>query len=151
MNRRRLIGMLGAGILGRQIAIPTPASARERFAGTYKLIVYAPHGMNPGGRIQYDRAGHMSAMLFPPGRKAPPQSPALEDYRDMQRGLVAYYGTYDVDESTKRVIHHVEAASNPAWAGTDFVRWYELSSNRLTLRVSQNSTSPLIWERLPDA
>ena len=149
MNRRNLIGMLGTGILSRQIVIPTPAAAREQFAGWYKLAEYAGHGTNPGGRIFYDRAGHMGAMLFPPGRKALPQGPAIEDYRDMQRGLVAYYGTYDVDESTKRVIHHVQAASNPAWAGTDFVRWYELSGNRLTLRVSQNSTSPLIWERLP--
>ncbi len=151
MNRRNLLGMLGTAMLGPQNLITTPASAREKFAGVYKLIVYAPHGPNPGGRIQYDRAGRMSAMLFPPGRKPLSRTPAIEDYRDMARGLVAYYGSYDVDESTKRVIHHLEGASNPAWAGTDFIRWYEISGNRLTLRVTQDSMSPLIWERLPDA
>jgi hypothetical protein len=93
----------------------------------------------------------MGAMLFPPGRRPLPQNPTIEDYRAVQRGLIAYYATYDVDESTTRVIHHIIAASNPAWVGSDFIRWYELSGDRLTLRTSPASTSPLIWERLTDS
>jgi hypothetical protein len=90
-------------------------------------------------------------MLFPPGRPRLPQNPTIEDYRSLQRGLVAYYGAYDVDESTNRVIHHIQAGSNPAWIGTDFVRWYELSGGRLILRTSPSSASPLVWERLPES
>lgn len=130
--------------------IETSAAAREKFNGVYKLVIYQPHGDNPTGRIYYDRAGRMGAMLSPPGRTPLPPSPNVEDYRRFQQGLVAYYGTYSVDESTRRVIHHIEAASNPAWIGTDFVRWYEFNGNRLTLRTSETSTSPLVWERLPD-
>jgi hypothetical protein len=159
MNRRHLLAMTGMAMLpggrsaiqGQRMVTSTPDSLREQFAGTYRLAVYTPHGPNPNGRIHYDRAGYMWAMLVPRGKKPLPQNPTIEDYRDLQRGLVAYYGSYDVDESTKRVIHHVEAGSNPAWIGTDFVRWYEFSGNRLTLRVSATSQSPLIWERLPDA
>ena len=147
MERRDLLGLLGMAVLGRGQA--TPDSARAKFAGIYRLVAYAPYGSDPAGRIYYDRAGGMGAMLFPPGRRPLPQNPTIEDYRAVQRGVIAYYATYDVDESTKRVIHHVVAASNPVWVGSDFIRWYELSGDRLTLRTSPTSNSPLVWERLP--
>lgn len=158
MNRRGLLGMLGMTVLtggetvsfARQTVTNTPDAARAKFAGIYKLVIYAPYGSNPTGRIYYDRPGRMGAMLYPPGRKPLPQNPTIEDYRAVQRGLIAYYGTYDVDESTSRVIHHIEAASNPAWIGTDFIRWYEFSGDRLTLRTNPTSNSPLVWERLPE-
>ncbi len=128
----------------------TPASSRAKFNGIYKLVIYQPHGDNPVGRVYYDLSGRMGAMLHPPGRKPLPANPTVDDYREMNRGLIAYYGTYDVDESTHRVVHHLEAASNPAWIGTDFMRWYTLEGNRLSLRTSPNSNQPLVWERLPD-
>ena len=90
----------------------------------------------------------MGAMLHPPTRKPLPPNPTIEDYREANRGLIAYYGTYDVDEATHRVVHHIEAASNPAWIGTDFMRWYELTPTRVTLRTSPTSTNPLVWERM---
>ena len=126
----------------------TPAAVREKFNGMYKLVIYQPHGDKPVGRIYYDRFGYMGAMLHPPSRKPLPANPTIEDYREANRGLIAYYGTYDVDEATHRVVHHIEAASNPAWIGTDFMRWYELTPTRVTLRTSPTSTNPLVWERL---
>ncbi len=128
----------------------TPAASRAKFNGLYKLVIYQPHGDNPVGRIYYDLSGRMGAMLHPPGRKPLPASPTVDDYREMNRGLIAYYGTYDVDEATHRVVHHLEAASNPAWIGTDFMRWYSIEGNRLSLRTSPTSTSPLVWERLAE-
>ena len=133
--------------------IETPVSVRQKFSGMYRLANYRPHGDSPRGRIYYDLAGRMGAMLDAPGRKVLPQSPSAEDYREMLRGMVAYYGTYSVDESTKRVIHHIEAGSNPAWIGTDFVRWFEFNGNRLTLRTVETltpTTNVLVWERLPE-
>lgn len=171
MERRDLLELIGLAVLlpARPVAArqspsapqrrvnPGPAitstapGLRERFAGTYRLVGY---GDPPRvGRIYYDRAGRMGAMLHPPDRRPLPSAPAAptaDDYREMVRGLVAYYGTYDVDETTRRVAHHIEAASNPAWIGTDFVRWYELEPGRLILRTSPESTTPLVWERLPE-
>ena len=128
----------------------TPPGARDLFVGMYKLVEYAPHGDVPTGRIYYDATGRMGAMLHQPDRPRLPENPTLEDYQASTRGLVAYYGTYDVDPSTGRVVHHIEAASNPAWIGTDFFRWYEFEGNRLILRTNPSSTSTLVWERLPD-
>jgi hypothetical protein len=171
MDRRTLVELLGLSLLagpelalgGQAPAAPqpgagrgapitsTPPGARDPFVGVYRL---ASFGNTPQiGRIYYDRAGRMGAQLHPPGRKplpAAPATPTVADYREMLRGFVAYYGTYDIDESTRRVAHHIESASNPAWIGTDFIRWYDFEPGRLILRTQPNATTPLIWERLPE-
>jgi hypothetical protein len=129
----------------------TPPGARDPFIGMYRLISFG--NTKSVGRIYYDRAGRMGAMLHAPDRKplpAAPATPTVEDYREMLRGFVAYYGTYDVDVSTRRVAHHIESASNPAWIGTDFIRWYDFEPGRLLLRTQPKSTTPLVWERLPE-
>ncbi len=164
MQRRELLGMMSLAVFA-DFAAPvwaqapartsesqtsTPGSQREPFVGIYRLAVYQPHGDTPIGRIQYDRGGRMWAMLHPPGRPPLPQSPTVADYQATQRGLVAYYGSFDVDVSTGRVIHHVDAGSNPAWIGTDFIRWYRFEGSRLILSLNERFTSTLTWERLPD-
>jgi hypothetical protein len=58
-------------------------------------------------------------------------------------------GTYTVDESTGRVIHHVQAASNPAWIGDDFVRWCRFEGQNLLIGLYPKFENPLSWERLP--
>ena len=93
----------------------------------------------------------MWAMIFPPGREPVTRSSSPEEYRDAMRGVVAYYGTYTVDESTGRVIHHVEAASNPAWIGDDFIRWYRFEGPNLVIALNPRFDNPLLWERLPDS
>lgn len=130
----------------------TPFSARQEFAGLYTLAKYQPHGDEPRGRIYYDLGGRMSAMLDPPGRKLLSASPTVEEYRDFLRGMISYYGRYSVDEATNRVIHHVEAASNPIWTGTDLVRWYERRGNNLLIRTTEaiDEAAVLTWERMSD-
>lgn len=125
-------------------AIAQP-SGRAKFAGVYKLVSYERkaangevtqvYGPNPVGRITYDNAGRMSAFLMRPGRTT-------------QDGFTAYMGTFDVDEKT--VIHHVEAALNPSWPGTDLRRSYEFSGNRLILTVAGPNALTLVWEREKD-
>ena len=119
--------------------------------GVYRLARYAPHGDEPIGRISYDASGRMWAMIFPPGRSPVTRSSPPEEYRDTMRGVVAYYGTYTIDESTGRVIHHVEAASNPAWIGDDFIRWYRFEGPNLLIALNPRFENPLLWERLPDS
>jgi hypothetical protein len=64
----------------------------------------------------------------------------------------AYAGAYTLDGST--VIHHVEVASIPNRVGTDLVRTFTLSDNRITLKtpptVSQSVVKifELVWERV---
>ena len=74
MNRRQLIGTIG-------LAAVTQAApgVRDRFIGVWKLIscerksndgkLSYPYGEKPIGRITYDKAGRMSAILMRPGRR----------------------------------------------------------------------------------
>jgi hypothetical protein len=159
MNRREAIGAFGA--LAGGITCDA-ASPRNQFVGVYELVAYRRHlasgeetdvyGSKPVGRISYDAAGRMWAFLSRPDRRPAkiPASPTLEEYRALNAGLVAYYGSYDVDESAHHVVHHVQAASNPAWIGTDFVRTFQFNGRSLTLSIEGATRSVLVWERLPD-
>lgn len=125
------------------------ASVEDTFIGVYELAEYAGHGDDPTGRISYDAGGRMWAMLLPPGREPISDTSTPEDYRAAMSGLVAYYGTYDIDAETGRVVHHVEAASNPAWAGAEFERWYRFEDGDLRLSLNPEFENSLLWERLP--
>jgi hypothetical protein len=126
-----------------------PEAGPEAFIGVFRLAEYAAHGDEPIGRISYDGAGRMWAMLFPPGREPVSNESADAEYRAAMRGLIAYYGTYEVDEAGGRVIHHVEAASNPLWIGAEFVRWYRFEDGNLRLSLNPEFNNPLLWQRLP--
>ena len=89
-------------------------------------------------------------MIFPPNRKPIERSSTPEQVRDTMRGVIACYGTYTIDEPTGRVIHHVQAASNPAWIGDDFVRWYRFDGQNLLISLNPSFDNPLVWERLPE-
>ena len=118
--------------------------------GVYTLARFAGHGDEPTGRISYDAAGRMWAMVLPPGRSPITNESTAEVVRDAMRGVITYYGTYTIDESTGRVIHHLEAASNPAWIGDDFVRWYRFDGPNLEISLNPDFENTLLWERLPD-
>jgi hypothetical protein len=161
MDRREVMGVLG--VAATAASLGAEPSAREHFFGVWKLISYENkptngeviqvYGPNPVGRIQYDKAGRMSAFLMRPGRTAPQsmREATADELRQVQSGFVAYFGHFDVDEATRTVTHHVQGALNPAWPGTDLRRTYEFSGNRLMLRAaSPTAMLTLVWEREPD-
>jgi hypothetical protein len=160
MNRGQAIGTIGIAA-GTQAA---PA-AREAFLGVWSLlrcerkskdgVIDFPYGEKPVGRITYDKAGRMSAQLMRPGRcssMAPGMSliagdASVEEIREAVTGFTAYFGTFDVDESARTVIHHVQACLVPSWVGTDLKRTYRFDANRLVLTASTTSVVELVWER----
>lgn len=169
MNRRKVVAVLSLASLA---AAQTKKSAtRNKFVGVWKLIsveskdkvtgeVRYPYGANPVGRITYDTAGRMSAQLMNPGRRAVGGSPTRstaaaireaspEDMRDILTGFASYFGTFDIDEFSRIVIHHVQAHLIPSWVGTDLRRTYEFSSdNQLILTAATDQgTSRLVWQR----
>ena len=120
-----------------------------------------PMGKKVMGRLMYDPDGYMSVQHMMANRprfasddwlKGKPEEikAAFESYR-------AYYGTWDVDEQKGIVTHHIEAGSFPNWAGTDFVRSFEITGNRLTLKTTpqimngKTVTIYLFWEKLAKA
>ncbi len=163
MKRRHLIGTLGTAS-----TLPAAPSARQRFLGVWRLIrcesrfpdgrIEYPYGEKPVGRITYDKAGRMSAQLMRPGRRASVPSgvglvaghATTEEIRDAVDGFASYFGTFDVDESTKIVTHHVQGCLVPTWVGTDLKRTYQFTANRLLLTATTTSIRELVWEREND-
>jgi Lipocalin-like domain len=80
----------------------------------------------------------------------------LEEERAAFEGFFGYAGRYTLDAKRSTVTHHVEISSAPNYAGTDLVRTFSLSGDRLTLRTplrtlaGQAAASTLIWERVKD-
>lgn len=153
-TRHGAIVTLGVLMIATFVAVPakvaTAQSVQEQIVGVYTLARFAGHGDEPTGRISYDAAGRMWAMVLPPGRNPITNESTAEEVRETMRGVITYYGTYTIDESTSRVIHHLEAASNPAWIGDDFVRWFRFDGPNLEISLNPDFENTLLWERLPD-
>jgi hypothetical protein len=141
----------------------------DRFIGVWKLLscerrfadgkVDYPYGEKPVGRLTYDRTGRMSALLMRPGRRStvPPggnlinSNAGAEEIREAVTGFNAYFGTFEIDEASHTVMHHVQAALVPTWVGKDVKRTYRFASNRLMLTAAvAGSSQNLVWEREPD-
>jgi hypothetical protein len=73
-----------------------------------------------------------------------------EEIRDAVNGFIAYFGSFDVDESAPTVIHHVQACLVPSWVGTDLKRSYRFDANRLVLMAATTAVLEVVWEREPD-
>jgi hypothetical protein len=169
MNRRGVISVLSLAPFAH--AGTNGAGARKKFIGVWKLIsgesrdeatgeVRYPWGTKPVGRLAYDDAGRVFAQLMNPGRRsvggmanrgaaAAIATASAEDMREMLTGFNAYFGTFDVDEPARTVIHHLQSALIPSWVGTDQRRKYEFSgSNQLILfNTASQAVYRLVWQR----
>lgn len=121
--------------------------SREQFVGDWKLLTFEtqlsdgktiePYGKSPVGRISYNADGRMSVQIM--GEKRRPFTEAdkakgtPEEALAALRAYEAYFGTYDIDESTGEVIHHVEGSLLPNWTGSDQRRYYKFDGDKLIL------------------
>ncbi|HTR39599.1 MAG TPA: lipocalin-like domain-containing protein [Bryobacteraceae bacterium] len=159
MQRRDVLALLGLAGAAQLSAGP---SAREQFFGVWQCIKQynvdkdgseIPVAPRQRGHISWDRSGRVWVLLYNEGRKPPanPRMPTLEEYREMNSGLMTYFGTYDVDEAKQTITHHLQAAASPGLIGVDLVRHYEFSGNRVKLRFPGEMQRHIVFERLPDA
>jgi hypothetical protein len=140
----------------------------DQFVGTWKLVasefhhldgvILYPYGQNAIGILTYDSAGYMAAQLMRPDRPAFASGDLLEGTPEETKvafdGVTAYYGRYSINETVGAVTHHLIGCTFPNWIGSDQIRYYKFSDQRLTL-----STAPilaggssligiLVWERV---
>jgi enoyl reductase-like protein len=67
------------------------------------------------------------------------------------QGALAYYGTYEVDESNKSLIMRIEYSSFPNFNGAEQRRNVKLENDELTVvnsAAASGGTSSLIWKRV---
>jgi hypothetical protein len=73
---------------------------------------------------------------------------SVEEIREAVTGFVAYFGSYEVDDASQTVTHHVEASLVPSWVGTSLKRHFRWDGARLVLtRAVPGTTDELVWER----
>jgi hypothetical protein len=146
-----------------QVVQPTVINDRNSLNGVWKLVSFEqsepdgnvsyPYGEMPSGRLTFDAAGRMSVFVMKPGRFASVNTTAaittasVDDLRQIADGFMAYYGDFQVDDSTKTIITKVAGATIPAWTDSEQKRAYELSGDTLALITP---ATKLTWMRLPN-
>jgi len=141
--------------------------ASDRFAGTWRLLecygkwsdgrISYPYGDKPEGQLIYDGHGNFSGQIAGSGRPAFETGNLLkgtpEEIKTAFEGYIAYYGTYEVDESKGQVTHHVQSALFPNWIGDIQTRNFEFEGKKLRLNTQPikgsraDLTNTLLWER----
>ena len=88
------------------------AWTRERVATGERRDCLGP---DPIGYIAYHADGCMMATVFRRDRPRPSAAPNDAEKAALYESMLAYVARYTLEEG--QVIHHVEAAWNPAWQG----------------------------------
>jgi len=137
--------------------------------GAWKLLVFEfrsegeavyPIGKDVSGLCLYDATGHMALQIMRGNRPRFAAGDLLSgtpaEMEAAFSGYLAYAGTYVADETHGVVVHHVSQSLYPNWVGTDLVRFYRISGNRLivsapTVQVKGHlMDAMLVWERLAE-
>jgi lipocalin-like protein len=138
-------------------------------AGAWKLLVFEfrsggqvvfPFGTTFAGLCLYDTTGHMSMQIMRTDRPRFAISDQLagtpDEIKAAFTGCHSYFGTYVADEAHGVVVHHVTQSLFPNSIGTDLVRFYRISGDRLivsapTVQVKGHlMDAMLVWERLAE-
>jgi len=163
------LALLLAGCAG-QTAEEVPASAAAAaadtaapFHGAWELASIVRFG--PGGEelsrnesstgfIMYDSSGTMGVVI-----QGADRAPYAGDEATPEATLAAfrsytsYFGGFTVDPDEGTVTHHLRGSMNPGGAGSDYVRHYTFSEDRLTLQPPAGADGGVVrltWRRLPD-
>ena len=158
-----------AFVLAVAMSAPLGAAAQSpSVVGTWKLVSYEtvtpagvktyPLGEDAVGLLIYQPSGRMSVQFMRRDRPRFTSGDAwrgtLEEEKAAFEGFFSYAGRYTVDAMGGTVTHHIEICSAPNYVGTDVVRTFTVSGNRVSLRTpqrqlaGQTSSSTLIWERI---
>ena len=105
-------------------------SAREKLIGAWHLVHIdssdpdgkSASGPQPEGMLIYTQDGHMSVQLMYPGSA----ETLSNDY--VLKGYEASFGSFDVDEATHTVTHHVQGSiTRDLLVGKDLPRKFEFT------------------------
>ena len=92
-----------------------------------------PFTEESSGRLMYGADGMMAAFL-----QAPNWPASSVDFVPQRSRFIAYSGKYAV--KVDRLVHHVDAASDPRWIGIDLVRYVSFADDMLIIETRPSST-----------
>jgi hypothetical protein len=126
MKRFSLISLSAITAVGLSLlshnALGQQKSLKDQLVGTWILASVAdayPDGRKESswgpdvkGAVNFDGNGHVMLMIIGGDLAAPSANP-----QDSKRAVVAYFGTYAVDEAAKTVTYTAERATAPSFDG----------------------------------
>ncbi|MGN6570777.1 MAG: lipocalin-like domain-containing protein [Pseudolabrys sp.] len=141
-------------------------TARNPFVGTWSLVSIRyvekdgrsiePFGPGAKGMLWFDADGRFATQVMAANRQPFASNNRMtgtpEENKTMSRGVVAYFGTYTVDEAGRVFTLHIEQSSFPNWNGTDQQRRFAFSADELHYTAASSTANPaesaeLVWKR----
>ena len=131
------------------------ASLKRQLVGTWEFVSVdivgkdgnhvRPYGPHPSGVTIFERNGHFAVVLTRPDRPKYASNDRLmgtaEEYKATAEGVLAYSGTYTVNEAEHSYTMHVDSSSFPNWIGSVQTRTItSLTSKELKFTNSSPST-----------
>jgi len=143
------------------------ASAQRQFVGTWSLVSIhyvekdgrkiEPFGPGAKGMLVFDAGGRFATQVMavdrPPFASNNRMIGTPEENKSVSQKVVAYFGTYTVDEANHVVTLHIEQSSFPNWNGTDQQRKFVFTSDELRYTAASSTANPaesaeLVWKRV---
>lgn len=130
-----LSGFSGAQSAAKKTASPgakNESSTKEKLIGAWHLARIEAPGADgkpmaiaqPQGMLIYTRDGHMSVQLMYPKSANVPSNEYVKE------GYEASFGSYDIDEATHRLTHHVQGSNTrDLLVGKDLPRVYQITED----------------------
>jgi hypothetical protein len=150
--------LLGVSCSLALLVLPQMACAeslKEKLIGAYTLVEGSEVSTDGNkvvpwakGSLQISRAGRISVFLFPNER------PKTDNPRIPAGPMVAYYGSYTVDEAANTYTAKIEGASAPGFEGTR-VNTVTFQGDTMTaigskVDTPQEPITPLnVWKKIP--
>jgi hypothetical protein len=114
-----------------------PTDDRAKILGIWRLVSFEVEyqatgekepllGKNPTGYIIFTPEGRAMLILTGEGRKTPNSD---QDRADLLKSMFAYTGMYRIEGD--KWITKVDVSWNPAWVGTEQVRFFRFDGDRL--------------------
>jgi hypothetical protein len=146
---------------------------RQELIGAWRLLsiqIMGPGGptidpfynADPTGMLVYDPSGWMSVQIVGqhrPEMEAAASRPTHDTPRDAQRKAAvldtyyAYFGTWEYDEATATVTHHIKSSLIPGESGASYSQTVTLDGERLVFTTRREVAGGVVvqkkvWQRI---
>jgi hypothetical protein len=116
------------------VAAGFTAAARREVAGTWALVDHRTTLATGEVRQAFGPSPQGLFIFHPDGPDVSPDQAAEAGVRALHRTYLAYFGSYDVDPATKKIVVHTTADLNPMNTGTDQIRYYSFEGDLIYLQ-----------------
>jgi hypothetical protein len=152
---------------GNATAQQSSAPAQQQFVATWSLVSIhyvekdgrevEAFGPDAKGMLFFDAGGRFATQVMAANRPRFASNNRMigtpEENKAVSQGVVAYFGTYTVDESNHVVTLHIEQSSFWNWNGTDQQRRFAFTGDELRYTAASSTANPaesaeLVWKRV---